>query len=94
VRRHKIQCSSGHYSVDTVEQRVEELYRTVRLDPKVQEQVRAELRCYPCRHLLLNRFGRLALSLSNGVTGQIVGIQPSEARRVLESCRMSRAKRS
>jgi hypothetical protein len=44
VRRHKIQCSSGHYSVDTVEQRVEELYRTVRLDPKVQEQIRAELR--------------------------------------------------
>ncbi|HEY4894757.1 MAG TPA: recombinase family protein [Solirubrobacteraceae bacterium] len=44
VRRHKIQCSSGHYSVETVEQRVEELYRTVRLGPKVQEQIRVELR--------------------------------------------------
>jgi hypothetical protein len=44
VRRHKIRCSSGHYPVDTVEHRVEELYRTLRLDPKVQEQIRAELR--------------------------------------------------
>ena len=44
MRRHKIRCSSGHYSVDTVEHRVEELYRPLRLDPKVQEQIRAELR--------------------------------------------------
>jgi hypothetical protein len=43
VRRHKIRCSSGHYSVDTVEHRVEELYRPLRLDPTVQEQIRAEL---------------------------------------------------
>lgn len=44
VRRRKIQCSSGHYSVPTVEEKVQELYRTLRLAPKVQQQIRAELR--------------------------------------------------
>ncbi|HSZ13115.1 MAG TPA: recombinase family protein [Solirubrobacteraceae bacterium] len=44
ARRRKAQCSSGHASVPTVEEGVLALYRTLRLDPKVQEQIRAELR--------------------------------------------------
>lgn len=44
VRRRTIQCSSGHSPVPTVEEEVQALYRTLRLDPKVQEQIRAELR--------------------------------------------------
>jgi len=43
VRRRKIQCSSGHSSVPTVEEEVLALYRTLRLDPEVQERIRAEL---------------------------------------------------
>ena len=44
VRRKKIQCSSGHYSVPVVEQQVEKLYRTLRIPAKVKEQIRQELR--------------------------------------------------
>ena len=44
VRRRKTQCSSGHSSVPTVEEEVQVLYRTLRLDPTVQEQIRVELR--------------------------------------------------
>jgi site-specific DNA recombinase len=44
VRRRTTQCSSGHSSVPTVEEEVQALYRTLRLDPKVREAVRAELR--------------------------------------------------
>jgi site-specific DNA recombinase len=44
ARRRKIQCSSGHHAVPTVEDHVEELYRTVRIPAKVQEQIRQELR--------------------------------------------------
>jgi site-specific DNA recombinase len=44
VRRRKIKCSSGHYSVPTVEEQVEKLYRTLRIPAKVQEQIRQELR--------------------------------------------------
>jgi site-specific DNA recombinase len=44
VRRRKTQCSSGHSPVPTVEEGVLALYRTLRLDPQVQEQIRTELR--------------------------------------------------
>ncbi|MGA2452729.1 MAG: recombinase family protein [Solirubrobacteraceae bacterium] len=44
VRRRKVQCSSGHASVPVVEEGVLNLYRSVRLDPKIQEQIRTELR--------------------------------------------------
>lgn len=44
VRRRKIQCSSGHSAVPTVEKEVQVLYRTLRLNPEVQERIRAELR--------------------------------------------------
>jgi site-specific DNA recombinase len=44
ARRRKIQCSSGHYSVSSVEEEVEELHRTLRLAPETQEQIRAEIR--------------------------------------------------
>ncbi len=44
VRRRKIKCSSGHYSVPLVEQNIENLYRTLRISPEVQNQIRQELR--------------------------------------------------
>jgi site-specific DNA recombinase len=44
VRRREIHCSSGHHAVPTVEEEVQALYRTLRLAPKVQEQIRVELR--------------------------------------------------
>jgi site-specific DNA recombinase len=44
VRRREIQCSSGHYSVPTVEEHVRRLYRTLRIPAKVKEQIRQELR--------------------------------------------------
>jgi site-specific DNA recombinase len=44
VRRRKIHCSSGHHAVPTVEDHIEQLYRTVRIPAEVQEQIRAELR--------------------------------------------------
>jgi len=44
VRRRKVKCSSGHASVPVVEEAVLDLYRSLRLDPDVQEQIRTELR--------------------------------------------------
>ena len=44
VRRRKTKCSSSHASVPTVEEHVEENYRSVRIRAEVQEQIRAELR--------------------------------------------------
>ncbi len=44
ARRRETQCSSGHYSVPTVEDHVEQLYRTLRIPANVQEQIREELR--------------------------------------------------
>ncbi|MBA3809148.1 MAG: hypothetical protein H0X28_12285 [Solirubrobacterales bacterium] len=44
VRRRKTKCSSSHASVPTVDERIQEHYRSVRIAPEVQEQIRAELR--------------------------------------------------
>jgi hypothetical protein len=44
VRRREIHCSSGHHSVPTVEDHIEQHYRTVRIPAEVQEQIRAELK--------------------------------------------------
>jgi DNA invertase Pin-like site-specific DNA recombinase len=44
VRRRKIHCSSGHHAVPTVEDHIEQLYRTLRIPAEVQEQIRQELR--------------------------------------------------
>ena len=44
VRRRKTKCSSGHASVPTVEEHIEEHYHGVRIAAEVQEQIRAELR--------------------------------------------------
>lgn len=43
VRRREIHCSSGHHAVPTVEDHIEQHYRTVRISAEVQEQIRAEL---------------------------------------------------
>jgi site-specific DNA recombinase len=43
VRRRKVHCSSGHHSVPTVEEHIEEFYRSVHIAPQIQEQIRAEL---------------------------------------------------
>jgi DNA invertase Pin-like site-specific DNA recombinase len=43
ARRRDTKCSSGHFAVLAVEEGVEALYRTLRLDTEVQEQIRAEL---------------------------------------------------
>ncbi|MGH2853022.1 MAG: recombinase family protein [Solirubrobacteraceae bacterium] len=45
VRRRTIQCASSHYSVEATEEHViEHVYSTLVIPPKVQEQIRAELR--------------------------------------------------
>jgi site-specific DNA recombinase len=45
VRGRPIKCSSGHYSVERVEQEVlEDVYRTLELSEHIKEQVRSELR--------------------------------------------------
>jgi site-specific DNA recombinase len=44
VRRKDTRCDSGHYAVSAVEQKIEELYRSVRLTAAVKEQIRTELR--------------------------------------------------
>ncbi len=44
VRRRKTKCSSGHSSVPTVEDHIDEHYHSVHIAPKVQDQIRAELR--------------------------------------------------
>ncbi len=44
VRRRKIHCTSGHHAVPAVEEHIEEFYRSVRIAPEVQEEIRAELR--------------------------------------------------
>lgn len=44
VRRRKTKCSSSHASVPTVEEHIEEHYRSLRIRPETQEQIRAELR--------------------------------------------------
>ena len=43
VRRREIHCSSGHHAVPTVEDHIEQHYRTVHIPAEVQEQIRAEL---------------------------------------------------
>jgi site-specific DNA recombinase len=44
VRRRKTKCSSSHASVPTVDERIQEHYRSVYIRPEVQKQIRAELR--------------------------------------------------
>jgi DNA invertase Pin-like site-specific DNA recombinase len=44
VRRRKTKCSSGHSSVPTVEDHIEQHYRSVRIPAEIQEQIRTELR--------------------------------------------------
>jgi site-specific DNA recombinase len=44
VRRRQTKCPSGHASVPTVEERIEEHYRGVRIAAEAQEQIRVELR--------------------------------------------------
>ncbi len=44
ARRRRVQCqSSGHYSVAEVEAEVEQLYTSLKIEPGVKEQIRAEL---------------------------------------------------
>lgn len=43
VRRRETKCSSGHASVPTVEEHIEEHYRGVHISAEVQQQIRAEL---------------------------------------------------
>jgi site-specific DNA recombinase len=44
ARRKKVQCSSGHYPVEVVEEAVAELYSTLRIPAAVQDSIREELR--------------------------------------------------
>ena len=44
ARRRKTKCSSAHASVPTVEEHIEQHYRSVHIRAEVQEQIRAELR--------------------------------------------------
>jgi site-specific DNA recombinase len=44
VRRRKTKCSSSHASVPTVEEHIQDHYRSLRIRPAIQEQIRAELR--------------------------------------------------
>jgi len=43
VRRRKTKCPSGHSSVPTVEDHIEQHYRGVRIAAEIQDQIRAEL---------------------------------------------------
>lgn len=53
VRRRKTQCSSGHHAVDVTEEHIiEQVYATVFIPPKAQEQISTEL-----QHELTERTG-------------------------------------
>jgi site-specific DNA recombinase len=43
VRRKQVSCSSGHFAVEAVEEEVLDLYRTLKLPPETQDQIRQEL---------------------------------------------------